>query len=500
MTIREDMIGIMQEFERISDLSELNYSFIQKADKLILVINVSRPSDRHFDILERIIDDRSDKFVDRPIVTLKGSARDNIIDGPESKLLLKVLSEMQNVNRYSFTDDFFDRYTKSIIGAEQQIIANANHVVLGRRGAEKSMLLLYAWYMRQKTNSPCAWIDMQVYSGRDDVDIVTDVFETLIGEVSDQIRDAQTEGSIRRSLEENRNDIKKIRKSLPKIRRYMEYFAKNNIELFIFIDDLHVISESIQPVLLDSLYAISRGNKIFLKISAIETSTRTYDQESRKGLEVPHDALNLKLDYNLTAPDKTSEQIEAILDAHARFAGLPSIRRLCSSANVLPRLTWVSAGVPRDAMNLFSQAMQKGSAEGRKRVTVSNVNRSASETLTIKLSEFETDATGRRVILNNTLESAIKFCIRDQRKNAFLVEISSDNELYKNILSLIELRLMHIISEGITIGEVGRKYIGVILDYGFYTGIRAAQSVDLFNQQTMRVPYKELRQLPVFKG
>jgi hypothetical protein len=32
------------------------------------------------------------------------------------------------------------------------------------------------------------------------------------------------------------------------------------------------------------------------------------------------------------------------------------------------------------------------------------------------------------------------------------------------------LRLVHVISEGITVGEAGRKFLALILDYGFYTG------------------------------
>ena len=84
-------------------------------------------------------------------------------------------------------------------------------------------------------------------------------------------------------------------------------------------------ADKLQPSLLDMLYGLSRGNQIFLKISAIETLTRTYDPQLRQGLEIPQDAQNLKLDYNLTMPDKTAEQIGAILDAHAKYAGMPSI-------------------------------------------------------------------------------------------------------------------------------------------------------------------------------
>jgi hypothetical protein len=92
-----------------------------------------------------------------------------------------------------------------------------------------------------------------------------------------------------------------------------------------------------------------------------------------------------------------------------------------------------------------------------------------------------------------------EFCIKQQRKNAFLVEIRNDKPLYRLIQKLVDLRLIHVISEGITVGDAGRKYLGLILDYGFYTGIRAAQSVDLFNKQTQRVVYKDLRRLPVLR-
>jgi hypothetical protein len=82
---------------------------------------------------------------------------------------------------------------------------------------------------------------------------------------------------------------------------------------------------------------------------------------------------------------------------------------------------------------------------------------------------------------------------------ATLVEIRRDSPLYNSILKLVDLRLIHVISEGITVGDTGRKFLGLILDYGFYTGIRAAQSVDLFNKQTKRVAYKDLRKLPILE-
>ncbi len=496
----EVLNSVKAAFEREAGLVDLDSKIITTRPFPILVIYVLNPTNRLHSILENA--KKTNVYIDGevPIATLRSKVRENILSTPEIKLLLRVLAESQNVTRFSFPGDFFNRYTDSVSGAEAQIVSSANHVVLGRRGAGKSMLLLYAWHNRERSSKPSAWVDMQTYNGRSDEAVICDVLLEILRQAARYLRDDEKNSQIVSFIGTPNLDILELRKFLPKIRLYLGGIAEKGEELFIFIDDLHVIGEQLQPLLLDIIYSLSRGNQIFLKISAIETLTRTYDADTRSGLEIPQDAQYLRLDYNLTTPDKTALHIAAILDAHAQYAGLPSIRRVCLSADVLPRLTWVSAGVPRDALNLFSQAIQKATAEGRKRVTVSNVNVAASETLSIKLREFETDAVGRSDDLKEVLESIKTFCIQDKRKNAFLVEIQSDTDLFSSVMRLVQLRLLHIVTEGITIGEVGRKYIGLILDYGFYTGMRAAQSVDLFNRQTESVIYKDLRKLPVFRG
>jgi hypothetical protein len=142
--------------------------------------------------------------------------------------------------------------------------------------------------------------------------------------------------------------------------------------------------------------------------------------------------------------------------------------------------------------------MTKATLAGRRQVSVSNVNMAASEPINTKLRDLETDASEDAQQLRELLDAIRDFCVKQKRRNAFLVEIKGDDNVYDGVRKLVDLRLLHVISEGITIGEVGRKYVGLILDYGFYTGIRAAQSVDLFNRPTERVAYKELRKLPVY--
>ena len=489
---------IKARFEQKTGLAGIDSELRQREGSDVLVLKVANPSDRIFNILEQVRQEFAGREAEAPLATLVRKSGDNLLQGAEGKLLLRTLAESLNINRYSFEEDFLTRYTKSVFGAEEQISASANHVVYGRRGAGKSTLLLYARHNRSTPTEPSVWVDMQVYARRADEGVIADVLRDVLEQTGKVLSEEANHRKCLNELQKPSISEGDIRHLLPSIRRLLSTFATTGRELFVFLDDLHVISQSLQPKLLDILYAIARGNRVFLKLSAIETLTRTFDPAARVGLEVPHDAQLIKLDYNLTMPDKATQHIEAILNSHAVYCGLPSLRKLCTSGDVIPRLTWVAAGVPRDALNVFSQAMTKATLESRHHVSVSNVNVAASEAINTKLHDLDADVPYNTQELRDLLDEIREFCVRKRRKNAFLVEIKSDDPLYENARKLVDLRVLHVINEGITTREAGRKFLGLILDYGFYTGIRAARRVDLFNRQTGRVAYKDLRRLPVF--
>lgn len=496
MTDTNILNSISSAFENRTELYGLEFEDISKGDRIVRVIYVAHVTDRLFSILNQCISDYSDN--NDIHVTLKEKSRNAITTGPEARLLLRVLSESQNINQHSFPSDFFERYTYSVAGSEDQIVSAANHIVTGRRGAGKSMLLLYAYKKRQANQQPNIWIDLQTYSGRDDERAVIDVVVEILYSfdfAEEVLSDALI---LRHKLESNVEKIEELRRSIPRLRRMLYATSKAN-DIFVFLDDLHVFDGKLQHLLLDVLYPMFRGNRIFLKASAIETLLIPYNSRTKMGIEVPQDAQRLGLDYNLTIPDKAAAHIESILDAHARYAALPSIRRLCASADVLPRLTWVSAGVPRDAINLFSQSLLKSNAGQKGRVTVSNVNMAASENLSIKLKDMQADATASADDLRDVLERIRSFCVTETKSNAFLVEITPSNETFSKVLQLVQLRLLHVISEGITPKEAGKKFMALMLDFGFYTGVRAAASVELFNKDTTSVTAKELRRLKIFK-
>jgi hypothetical protein len=493
---------VKAEFEKRAGLSGLPTEVITRSDGSILVLKVANPTERLFRVLEDAkrtiaVDDAT-----QTRITLEKASKPDILNSPEGRLFVRTLAESLNVNRNTFRDDFFSRYTKSVFGAEAQITAASNHIVFGRRGAGKSSLLLYALHLRERDDAVSVWIDMQTYSRRGDNKVIASVLEEILRQVepTGSLGSGAIVLSRLRDMSLGREDVdeKSLRELLPEVRRALAPAATRQGGVAVFLDDFHVLEQTLQPRLLDHLYAVARGNNVYLKISAIETLTRTWEPKGKVGLQITHDIQEIELDYNLTMPEKATEHITSILDAHAVYSGLPSIRAMCTSTDVLSRLVWVAAGVPRDALSIFAQAMSKAGLSGGRRVSVSNVNVAASEIVTTKLRELQTDASADADQLQALLDRIRDYCVKEQGQNAFLVEIKSTEPLYQRVLKLIDLRLLHVISEGVSIGEAGRKYLGLILDYGFYVGIRAAKSVELFNKQTKRVTRAELRGLPVF--
>jgi Cdc6-like AAA superfamily ATPase len=497
---------VIDYFKKYSRFQKVDHEIKERMENPYLIFYLMNPTERFFKILEDTCEVLSNDNVFRDRTTLiprRKSVKDRM-HLPEVQLLRTVLSESLTVTRHSFEDDFFSRYIPSVFDAEPDMEAHGNHIVYGRRGAGKSSLLLYCMHKLKKDHKPFAWVDMQTYNGRSDFRTVVDVLSEMIDQLSDYNDEFKEKEIIEHCFAslDNHNDDNlenRLNRNIPKIKKFFSSISKNYGSLFLFLDDIHVVHSDLQPKLLSILYSLSHGNRTFMKISGIEQFTKTWNPSTRVGLETPHDARIIKLDYNLTMLDKAKKHIHDILDAHAIYCGLPDINYLCGKG-VLDRIVWVAAGVPRDAINIFTQSMSRASVKNQKLVSMTSVNTSASEMADEKLKDIQKDASGECEGVRRILDRIRDFCIKEKRKNAFLVEIQNENPDFQQIGKLIALRLLHVLSEGITPGEAGRRHLALMLDYGFYVGIRAARSVDLFHKEpTEPIRSKELRKLPIFR-
>jgi AAA ATPase domain len=477
----------------------------ERADGPFLIIEFAKPSERQYGILNDILSGLAEDhpFKERSTVQRRKAAPKNRLTMPETQLLKNEIAESLTIDRHSFDDDFFSRYTPSVTGFEQQITANANYIVYGRRGAGKSSLLAYAQHSLMRDDLHYSWVAMQTYANRSDQQVVPAVLAEILNEIAPKSSHADELEILVESFDalaqrKSKTSLEACDRLVPRVRRVVGQIATQSRPLTIFLDDIHVLGESIQPVVLGFVYKIARGNNVYIKASGIAQLTNLWDSASQTGLQATHDAQVLNLDHNLTMPDKSKQHIVSIMDAHARYCGLPEIGYLANDA-VLSRLVLVAAGVPRDSLNLFSIAISKAAAKDQKLVSITSVNAAASEMAEEKLKDVEKDSGGDLVEVQALLNEVRKFCVTDKRKNAFLMEIKNADKRYQLMQKLAALRLVHILHEGITPHSAGKRFVALMLDYSFYVGIRAARSVELIPAEPRSLTAKELRSLPIFR-
>lgn len=272
------------------------YSIKKRPDGQFLLIEFVEPNERFFELLNDCLlalpEDHC--FRNRCAIIKRKNKPKNILTTAETKILQRELSESLTVDRHTFGEDFFSRYTASVTDLEHQIVARANFIVYGRRGSGKSSLLAYAMHSIRVKNEPFAWIALQPYARRTDYAVISGVLSEVLRELEpwDATEDLQKIALMLEDLVESSDLVirRRVERLIPRIRVLLGKITNRDRPATVFLDDLHVVDGMIQPELLKCLYGICRGNNSYLKISGIEQLTRLWDTNRKIGLETPHDA------------------------------------------------------------------------------------------------------------------------------------------------------------------------------------------------------------------
>lgn len=484
----------------------LDWSIKKRPDGEYLVFESAAPSVKIINAINFANDhlDDSNPLKEKLIAGKRKIKPASRLSLPETKLFRREISESLTVDKNTFGPEFLERYTPSVSNFEEIVVSNANCVIYGRRGAGKSSLLGYAMHHLRRAEGTYAWIALQTYNGRKDYHAIPSVLMELVSQLKTIGASVDSADELLHKLTEiseieSPNDRAKERtlKLVPKIRQLIASISSPKRPFTIFLDDLHLLNTSLQPNLLGTLYACTRGNSSYIKASGIEQLCNLWNPVEQFGLQTPHDCQILILDYNLTMPHKSLEHIEGILDTHAKYCGLPSVRYLIEDT-AMARLVLVAAAVPRDALSLFSQAIAKALIKSQKLVTVTAINTAASEAAQIKMQDIQSDIPLEDKSVADLLERVKIFCITTKKQNAFLFKIDHNQNDWSTMQKLVALRLVHTLHEGITPSRAGEGYQALMLDFGFYVGIRAARSVKVFPPDLTQLLAKDLRKLPVF--
>ncbi|SAK85597.1 ATP-binding protein [Caballeronia ptereochthonis] len=475
----------------------------ERPDGSFLVFELAAPSARFFELLDGVNDSLPDEnmFKNRVSISARPQKPTNVLTIPETAILQQELSASLTVDRNTFGSDFLARYTPSVTSLEKEIVVPTNHIVYGRRGSGKSSLLAYSMHHLRLSRSPFCWVAMQAYAARSDRQAIASVLSEIFSEAAQYAASPTELHSLADELlalgESDDEEVvaNKLNRMVPRMRKTLA--AVSGAKSFtVFLDDIHVLDYALQPELLSFIYSLARGNKTYIKVSGIEQLTNLWAGDIKRGMEPPHDIQILMLDHNLTSPDQSRSHIKSILDKHAVYCGLPNIDYLANQ-DYIDRLVLSAAAVPRDALSLFSKSISRSVLKSQKSISITSLNAAASEAIEEKLKDVRKDAfsTSEGTVAHQ-LQIVKRFCA-ENKKNAFLVKIDNANDTYNGVQKLVALRFVHVLHQGITPHKAGERYFALMLDYGFYIGIRAARSMELIPDTPRQLAAKELRTLPI---
>lgn len=247
--------------------------------------------------------------------------------------------------------------------------------------------------------------------------------------------------------------------------------------LLILIDEWSEVPLDLQPYLADMLRRIIFSvPNITVKIAAISHRSRfrIHDENGASvGLEVSSDAsASLNLDHFMVFDSDKEQSVEffkSLIFKHAKAADRKNIipddvekfiSMVFKNKTALEEFARASEGVPRDAINIISQAAQH---QKDQKIGVKGIRNAARTWYTTSKSKdinSRTEAVG-------LLEWIVSVVIGTKRTRGFLVNNTTNDEL---IDYLYDSRIIHLVKQGVSVRSAqGFKYNLYSLDYGCYS-------------------------------
>jgi hypothetical protein len=395
----------------------------------------------------------------------------------ETELLRSLITRSLRVTSEQASDDLKVDFVP-FRGREEQTIAQpANHIILGRRGVGKSSLVLLGVRRLTVSGHVPIWIDLQPYRARKDPGAVIEILREILRlavratqPTNQSLVEAQA--VLDKAADRRSPSARHVQILLPQIRQHIRDFTQaSHKQVYVFLDDAHLPSMELQPFLFDAVHSVLKGAGGWINVAGVKHLTSLYDSGRSMGLQVPHDAQSINLDLTLTDPGAARDYLLTILEKFILTCG---IRRRASVIpdSAIERLVWCSAGVPRDFLWLFQNALQHAIQNKRNRVGVQEVNLAVGEFGQSKMQELAEDTTEESTTLRSLVDNLQRECLDKLKSNSFLIKYSPHAVGYKLLQKLMDLRLIHLLHPSITPGKAGERYEAYLLDYSFYTGVR----------------------------
>jgi len=188
------------------------------------------------------------------------------------------------------------------------------------------------------------------------------------------------------------------------------------------------------------------------------------------GVELPHDAQPIYLDYSLQDFDRLVSFKKQLLEHVNQKAGVNVDYNSLITDNAFRFLCLASGGVPRDFFSLLI-SLEPLFGSGRS-ISKPNVIEKAIENVKNKMDTLKKDASEEDVLLEHYLHIIRTEIIDNRRWNAFLLsnsEVQKYPQINQAIKELVDLRFIHLVNSNTSAANSdGTRYSAYMLDIGLF--------------------------------
>ncbi|KQT36583.1 hypothetical protein [Methylophilus sp. Leaf414] len=228
-----------------------------------------------------------------------------------------------------------------------------------------------------------------------------------------------------------------LKNDLPKIKELFKDVSDYlGKDIFLILDDFYFIRKDDQPYFIDFFHRVSKNTPLYLKVATIQHRSKLYVQDkSYVGVELQHDAQAVYLDYSLQDFERLVSFKKDLLKHINQKAGVTIDFSSLITENAFRFLCLASGGVPRDFFSLLI-SLEPLFSDARA-VSKPNVIEKAIENIKNKMEALRKDASDEEHQLEQYLAIIRSEIIDGKRWNAFLLS-NVDIQKYPQINQAIK--------------------------------------------------------------
>lgn len=259
--------------------------------------------------------------------------------------------------------------------------------------------------------------------------------KTIMGMEGEGTYEASKETELSKQLSIDKLDI--LKNELSNIKELFSDVAEHiGKDIFLILDDFYFIRKDEQPYFIDFFHRVSKNIPLYLKVATIQHRSKLYIQEqSYVGVELHHDVQPIYLDYSLQNFDRLVSFKRDLLAHINQKVGVEIDYNELITDNAFRFLCLASGGVPRDFFSLLVSL--EPIFGGERSVSKPNVIDKAIENVRNKMDSLKKDASDEDVLLESYLQIIRSEIIDKRRWNAFLLS-NSEVQKYPQINQAIK--------------------------------------------------------------